>query len=151
MNNNSDARRYTETANLCSGIFWVLTDNGEMENYKLLAFTIPCDARGIVTGRHTIPLNSKSGTTYNHKIMWESRVRNNPAYKPYNKKGYDYYPRGRVEVANNKAVIYLNPHINKPEIVDEIKDKFGLSEQNIGSVRVVADNSAHYGCFINKG
>jgi hypothetical protein len=35
------------------------------------------------------------------------------------------YTRGRVEIANNRATIYLNPRINRAEIVEEIKTRCG--------------------------
>ena len=138
-----------ESAELCSGIFWVISDSRDLDEYILLAFEIPCDIYGIPFGKHTIPLNAKSGGTYNHKRLWEDEIQNNSAYKPYNKNPYNYYPRGRVDIANNRAIIYLNPHINQPDIVNEIKFKFGLNADNISTVRVVIDGSAHYQCFLD--
>ena len=61
----------------------------------------------------------------------------------------NYYPRGRVEISHNKAVIYLNPHINKPDFIDEIIREFGLSSDNIPDVRVKNDGSEHYCCFLD--
>jgi len=134
---------------LCSGIFWVLSENNDLNDYKLLMFGIPCDSDGTPLNIQTIELNSKSGTTYNHKKIWESEVKNNNEYKPYNRKDYDYYPRGRVEISNNRAVIYLNPYINKLDFIDEIKREFGLSSDNIPDVRVNNDGSDHYRCFLD--
>ena len=139
----------TEAKQLCSGIFWKITESVDISDYNLLMFEIPCDVYGNHTGSHKIPLNAKSGGTYNHKLLWESEIKNNSAHRPYNKRPYDYYPRGRVEIANNKAVVYLNTHINKPPIINEIKLKFGLSNHNIPEVRVVVDGSAHYKCFLD--
>jgi hypothetical protein len=48
----------------------------------------------------------------------------------------------------NRAVIYLNPHINKPDFIDEVKREFGLSH-NIPDVRVKNDGSDHYRCFLD--
>jgi hypothetical protein len=62
----------------------------------------------------------------------------------------DYYPRGRVEIAHNRAVIYLNPHIAEPKFIDKIKEEFGLSADNIHEVCVNADGSEHYQCFLDK-
>jgi hypothetical protein len=131
---------------LCSGIFWVLSEYNDLSDYKILVFSIPCDPYGTPLNIQTIELNSKSGTTYNHKKIWENEVKNNNEYKPYNRKGYDYYPRGRVEISHNRAVIYLNPHINKPVFIDEIKREFGLS---CPDVRVKTDGSDHYRCFLD--
>ena len=137
----------TNTKGLSSGIFWVISENEDFQGYTLLYFNVPCDTYGNAIGNPAIQLNSKSGRSYNHKAMWGSQVKNNPLYKPYNKKDYNYYPRGRVEISNNKAVIYLNPVICQTPILDEIKAAFGLNPENIPDIKIVADNSVHYACF----
>ena len=139
----------TETRGLSFGIFWVITDSEDLENYKLLCFNVHCDAYGNPIESPVIQLNSKSGTSYNHKAIWDSHVKNNFVHKPYNKKGYNYYPRGRVEIANNRAVIYLNPLINKAQIIEDIRAEFGLTIKNVARIKVAPDNSAHYACFID--
>jgi len=132
---------------LCSGIFWILSDNNDLSEFILLMFDIPCDSNGVPNNTHSVELNSKSGNSYNHKRIWDSEIKNKSG--PYNKKEYNYYPRGRVEISNNKAVIYLNPHINKPVFIDSIKKEFGLSACNISEVRVKVDGSKHYKCFLD--
>jgi len=134
---------------LSSGIFWVISDNYDLNNFKLVSFKIPCDLNGNPKNTHSIELNSKSGNNYNHKKLWDNEVKNNNLHKPYNKKDFNYYPRGRVEISNNKAVIYLNPHINKPELKDEIMNDFGIFSQYISEVRVITDGSDHYKCFLD--
>jgi hypothetical protein len=138
-----------EAPQLCSGIFWILSDYYDLSDYKLLMFNIPCDINGTPNNTHSIALNSKSGNSYNHKKLWESEVKHNNEYRPYNKRDYDYYPRGRVEIAHNRAVIYLNPHINKSNFIETIKQGFGLLANNISEVRVIADGSDHYQCFLD--
>ena len=140
----------TEAKELCSGIFWIITESRALDSYKLLMFDIPCDINGNHRGTHKIPLNAKSGNTYNNKRLWEDEIKNNPGHKSYNKKDFDHYPRGRVEISNSRATIYLNPHIEKPSIIDDIKRRFGLNEHTIPEIRVVVDGSAHYRCFIDK-
>jgi hypothetical protein len=81
--------------------------------------------------------------------MWEAHIQNNPLHKPYNKKSYRHYPRGRVEVSNNRAAVYLNPLLNQSHILDDIKRVFGLRPDTIPSIRIIADNSAHYECHID--
>jgi hypothetical protein len=132
---------------LCSGIFWILSDNDDLSEFILLKFDIPCDSNGVPKNTHSVELNSKSGNSYNHKKIWGSEIKNKSA--PYRNKKYNYYPRGRVEISNNKAVIYLNPHINKPVFIDAIKKEFGLSDCNISEVRVKVDGSKHYKCFLD--
>jgi len=146
---NDTSQNINEEKELCSGIFWVITDDSEARDYKLLIFEIPCDAYGNHRGTHRIPLNSKNEKTYNHKRLWEDEIKNNSSHRPYNKKAFDYYPRGRVEIANNRAIIYLNPNINRVDIVSQIKLKFGISTHNIPDIRVIADNSIHYQCWMD--
>lgn len=134
---------------LFSGVFWVIAETRELTDWKLLPFKFLCDSKGNIIEETPIMLNAKSGRTYNHKLLWESEIKNNPDHKPYNKKDYNYYPRGRIDISNNKATIYLNPHINIPEITEVIKQKFRLTVQNISNVRVVSDGSKHYECFLD--
>jgi len=118
-------------------------------DHQLLMFGIPCDGRGNITGTPEIQPNSKSGKTYNHKITWETEIMNKHVHEPYNQNPYNYYPRGRVEISNRRAVIFLNPHINQPGIVDEIKLKFGLGSHEISKIRIVEDGSVSYKCFLD--
>jgi len=134
---------------LHSGVFWVISDFHDLSDYKLLVFEIPCDVNGKPVGTHSIELNSKSGSTYNHKKLWKDTIVGNSAHKPYNRKSYDYYPRGRVEISNDRAIIYLNPNIDKPFIINEIKNSFGLILENISEIRIIADGSNHYKCWMD--
>jgi hypothetical protein len=43
--------------------------------------------------------------------------------------------------------IYLNPNIKKPNIIEEIKEKFSLFFYNIPNVNVNVDSSIHDKCF----
>jgi len=138
-----------EAKQLHSGIFWILSDYNDLSDYKFLMFDVPCDQNGNLEGSPSIELNSKKGNSYNHKKLWESTVKNNNEHKPYNKKDYNYYPRGRVEVSNNKATIFLNSNLNEERFIDKIKEEFGLFPFNISEVRVVIDGSEHYQCFLD--
>jgi len=135
---------------LSSGIFWILSDNYDLSDLKFLMFKIPCDSNGNPNNTPSIKLNSKSGNTYNHKKIWDEEIKNNSEYRPYNKKDYDYYPRGRVEISNNRATIFLNPHINRSDFIKLIKQNFGLFPNNISDIRVITDGSTHYQCFLDK-
>jgi len=135
---------------LARGIFWVITDDSSLSNWKLLMFDIPCDVNGDAHGDLAIKPNAKSGVTYNHKRIWDEMVKNNNEYRPFNKMDFNFYPRGRVEISNNKATIFLSPHINRQDIVDGIKKEFGLSSYNVPNVRVVSDGSKHYQCFLDR-
>jgi len=141
---------FTEAQELSSGIFWFITDDRSLKGAKFLRFDFPVERDGDVIREPGLAFNAKSGKTYNHKALWESEVQNNPNHKPYNKKPYDYYPRGRVEIANNRATIHINPNLNKPFTLLKIKAVFGLSPYNIGNVRVMPDHSDHYKCWIDR-
>lgn len=102
------------------GVFWIV--DGE-----LLAFPFLNDEIG----------TAKSGTTYNHKKLWEY-VRPKDCNKAYN-----YYPRGRVDVSNKgKPVIYMNPNIDD-RYIPLIIQKFSLEEAPV----IRYDGSAHYKCY----
>ncbi|MCR5066976.1 MAG: hypothetical protein K6A14_02815 [Erysipelotrichaceae bacterium] len=59
-------------------------------------------------------------------------------------KPFNYYPRGRVEIRNDEARIFINPLLNEERIIEYIKEQFNLKENMVGSVRVLVDNSRHY-------
>ena len=139
-----------ESKDLCSGIFWILSDDYDLGYYEFLGFEIPCDENGNPEGRHKYNLNAKNGLTYNHKKIWEEEIKNNSKYKPFNKKSFDYYPRGRVSISRGRADIFLNPHLNQEKIIREIKQFFGLIPRNISKVNIIEDGSSHYKCFIDR-
>jgi len=141
----------SEPIKLFSGIFWLITEDSELSDYQLLMFGIPCDGRGGLTETPEVQPNSRSGKSYNHKTTWEMEVAGKQAHEPYSGKPYDYYPRGRVEISNRCAVIFLNPCINQPTITEEIKLKFGLGSHEISKIRIVEDGSFHNQCFLNGG
>ena len=130
---------------LYKGIFWITDiDDPIMGN---LYFTIPVEPDGTIDPSvDRMSLNSKNNDNYNHKKVWE-----NLGSKATNNKSFDYYPRGRVEISNRKAVIYASPYICTEEVVDWIKDPFHLTDQNgINNIRVVPDNSYHYKCYLDR-
>lgn len=141
---------HIKTKELSFGIFWILPDDSESDGYNLLSFEVPCDVYGTPFGSHTMELNSKNGRNYNHKKVWETVVQKDSAYRPYNRKPYNYYPRGRVQIANNKAQIYLNQNCNTESIIEKIKEAFGLSSHTISQIRVMVDHSEHYHCWMDQ-
>ena len=108
-----------------SGVFWVIED-------KLLAFPF-----GTVDTQNGI---AKSGTSYNHKRLWEE-------IKPRRcNKSYNYYPRGRVEInTHNKVVIYMNPNIGAGEVIPiEIKSNNSRANSLKSLMRKYPDLSYGY-------
>ena len=78
--------------------------------------------------------------------MWGSFARSVTLGKPYS-----YYPRGRVEIRQGRAVVYLNPHLCSLSVLEKIKAEFSLSEATgISSVSVKGDGSRHYRCYLDE-
>lgn len=106
------------------GIFWLI--DGKLSCY-------PFDG-SITEGI------AKSGNTYNHRKLWE--YLHPCGYKV----GFDYYPRGRVEIkAKEKAVIYMSPHIGV-EYVSEVCKAFEIDNTPF----IKYDHSNHYHCYLDK-
>ena len=124
-----------ESSELYSGIFWIKDiDNPTNE----LFFQVPTDE----FGNSSNIFNSKDGSTYNHELTWKELHQNKP---------FNYYPRGRVDIQNGVARIFINPNLNTPKIISLIKDKFNLTEMNgIKKVKVLVDNSEHYRCHLDN-
>lgn len=121
------------------GIFWCLAETeNEIDEKHLITFTKECSLDGVPVD--TEGLNAKSGATYNHKATWAKLSHTVTKGKPF-----DYYPRGRVEVSNNKAIIWLNGCL--VDLANEIKRLFGLSI--LSKVQVKVDGSEHYKCHFD--
>ena len=132
-----------EDAQLYKGAFWIVDQNNVEKNAKY-CFAIPSDCYGNIEA-NDLELNAKSGTTYNHEKLWRSLPRSLTLGKAFN-----YFPRGRVEIQNAKATIYLNPQINTEEIQQFIIGEFNLYRYNgINKVIFHSDGSEHYKCFLD--
>lgn len=132
-----------ESHELSKGIFWV-KDVSNIEDTGIF-LDIPCTSDG--TPFDTSELNAKTGTTYNHERTWPMLSNEITDGKPYN-----YYPRGRVEIANGKATIFANPNIANQQLIDWCTDKFNLTAANgIKKIRLIVDGSEHYKCYLDEG
>lgn len=105
------------------GIFWF--KDGEM-----LAVKVLCNSLG--EPLEPCAFSSKSGKNFNHKKEWEHFHSPLP---------YNYYPRGRVEIANNKATVFLHPDLCDDPVKVAITDCFGLNDIK---TQWKADGSKHY-------
>lgn len=132
--------------NLYRGIFWIRDINNVYSSD--LYFKIPCDTNGsIIDSDFKIPLSmsSKGNDNYNHKNVWNSLSRKKTGGKPF-----DYYPRGRIEIRNGTAVIYLSPYIPHDELREWLVDKFNLTPSNgIKKIKFNPDYSEHYKCYLD--
>ena len=124
------------------GAFWVIADS------------VP----DILVGKFTID-GSKILCSYEGKLDRTRATRKNETHESvwnelsskYGNVPYNYYPRGRVEIAHGKATVYLSPHINIADIQNWIIDKFNLNEHNgINKVRFISDYSEHYKCYLDE-
>lgn len=79
------------------GIFWI-KPNGE-----LLVLKVKCDSFGNLLQVIPPDMLSKSGGNFNHKNAWNALPKSITDNKEYN-----YFPRGRAEIRNGKAIIFTN-------------------------------------------
>lgn len=97
-----------------------------------------CDEYG--TSIEPVTYSSKSGNNFNHKSEWACLDKSVTGGYPFN-----YYPRGRVEIKNRKAVIFLNPDICTELILGKVTDAFELKAENaLCEIKVKSDGSNHY-------
>ena len=149
MNNNylEQAFELNESlSGLAQGVFWIV-DIENMSDNKKYCFPIFSDSNGnILATDGSYALNAKSGTTYNHEKLWDQLPKSYTHNQPF-----DYYPRGRVQISNGKAIVYLNPNINTVEVQNFIKNEFNLRQINgITKVTFISDGSEHYKCYLDE-
>lgn len=131
-----------ESRELSKGIFWIKDINNIADS--AIYFDIPCDSEGVP--ETTSDLNAKSGITYNHEKTWSGLGK-----RITDGERFDYYPRGRVEINRGVATIYANPNIPQEELREWAIQVFNLTTQNgINSIRVIADGSDHYKCYLDE-
>lgn len=132
-----------EDSNLYKGIFWI-ADKNDPYNNSNYCFKIYSDVNGNAIELDDIGV-AKSGNTYNHKLVWSQLPKSQTHGKSYN-----YYPRGRVEIHNGVAKIFLNGNINYEDVITFLKHEFNLTSHNgIKKVQVIEDNSFHYLCYLD--
>ena len=128
--------------NLYKGLFWI--ENLDNIDSNDTIFRLNCDKDGNLIGENPygIDVLGKSGDTLNHKKLWNtlpSSVTNN--------KDFDYYPRGRVEIHNGKAKVFITQYLvnYQDQILHFVKDKFNLTVDNgIKECNIFIDGSEHY-------
>lgn len=133
-----------EDSQLYRGIFWIPdTDNIYDSD---LYFRIPCDEYGLTCSEIPVEISSKSADNYNHKKLWNSLPKKLTGGKPF-----DYYPRGRVEIKNRMALVYHSGYIPQDMLKVWLIEKFNLTVANgIRKIRLIADNSGHYRCYLDN-
>lgn len=140
LNNLREDYLYEMPKELARGIFWVIAETGdELVASNIFPIVKYCDIDGVVSDNSGF--SSKDGLTYNHEQTWKELDKSITHNKPFN-----YYPRGRVEINNGKATIWMNGNIL--HLADDIKKIYGLN--SLGNVRVREDGSAHYKCHFDN-
>ena len=110
-----------------------------------LRFAVACTADGTITGEPCRAFLSKNGAGYNHKKAWETLPANVTDRKPF-----DYYPRGRVEIKSGVATVWCSPWLFGESLKNRCVERFGLTAPNgIRKIILRADHSAHYRCFLD--
>ena len=103
------------------GPFWLISEIGSVGNIsheKLLSCSVEL-----------------SQITPSHKEIWDS-CRGNI------KKPWNYYPRGRVEVKKDKAIVYANSLcFEYADLSEQLRIAYNLGDLPL---ELKADNSAHY-------
>ncbi len=133
---------YEMAKELSRGIFWVLAETeNEIIDKNIFTIQTYCDIDGNSSDIGLNHFSSRNGLSYNHKETWTTLPKSVTKGKPF-----DYYPRGRVEISNNKAIIWMNGNILN--LAEEIKRLYGLS--NLSNVIVKEDGSEHYKCHFDR-
>lgn len=123
------------------GIVWAVDEEDPASSERYLV-KIETDRQGAIL-EYDLPLNSRNGDNYAHKETWKALL-----CELTRNKSFNYYPHGRDEIRNSKCTIFLNPSINREEIVEYLKDQFELND--FGLIRIVADHSNHYKARLGK-
>lgn len=121
-------------------MFWI-KDTENFDAYSVCIKAL-CDTRGNFIDKSSINPDtlSKDETGFNHQKVWQTLDKRITDNKPYN-----YYPRGRVEIKNGKAVIYANVSIATEDLKNWAISVFNLIKENgIKAVVLKADGSNHY-------
>lgn len=130
------ANSWTGLLRLYRGLFWW---TGE----KLITVKVHCVQTGY--RGYSVPYFGKREELGSHKEEWEILKKSgNPDVKGILR--YNTFPRGRVEIENFNARVFLHPELNTPEIRKKIRNEFGLSREIHGlkEIKFITDNSEHY-------
>lgn len=111
------------TAKLYKGLFWIKQE--EQGRFIPITVKIECDADGNAVNNRIAP----DKDNFNHEEEW--KIFEAMPSGEYRGMKYDHYPRGRVEIKNKKANIYL-PSVLCIEYVKRlILHEFGLTKNYI--------------------
>lgn len=116
------------------GVFWIIDG-------RVVSERVSCDEFGNMMADDESECLTEIWSN-NHKKIWSGLPRTVTQGKAYN-----YFPRGRVEIRNKKAIIFLNPCLCYEEMIQKIKAEFDLESNNaLQDILLKADGSNHYRC-----
>lgn len=61
-----------------------------------------------------------------HRDVWERLRRNRPELCPYD---YEFYPRGRIWLQDGIPIVFLNPVLEIPAVIERVKQAFELIDE----------------------
>ena len=103
---------------------------------RLVTVSAACDVCGNCA--EDVAFSSKSGESFNHKREWEKLPKSVTGGR-----AYGHFPRGRVEIKNGRADIWLTPDLNEENVINAVEREFGLERDDI-KIALRPDNSSHY-------
>lgn len=121
---------------LYKGLFW-------WTGTDLITVKVHCCPTG--TPAYSVHFFGKESSLGPHRYEWDRlRQAGDPRIK-----GIDHYndiPRGRVEIKDFKATVFMHPELTRPDILSRVLNEFGLcrSLQSLDDIRIVSDLSDHY-------
>ena len=119
-------------SSLAKGIFWI-KDINNVEN-SIIHLGIFVDTCGNIDPEI---YDTKHDKEFNYKKIWNSLNK-----EITEGKSYDYFPRGRVTVASNKAIVYVSSHLFNYKTFNIVCDIFDLRKENeMYDVRMRTDSS----------
>lgn len=104
---------------MLKGPFWVVNAEEGPDDHQLLSCSVSLDT-------HPVP---------SHKEVWKQVRGRRTAH-------WNYYPRGRIEVRRNKAIVFANLQcFSFVQLEEALRTAFDLGDHEI---EFKADNSGHY-------
>ena len=132
---------------LHKGVFWI--KDAESIDECSVCIKALCDKQGNFIDKPSINPDtlSKNKTNFNHQKVWKTLDKRITGNKTFN-----YYPRGRIEIKNGKAIIYANVSIATEELKSWAISILHLTLDNgIKEVVLKADGSNHYKSYMESG
>ena len=124
------------------GPFWIVADSIKAIHsgrYKIIGAKYLCDFNGKIVSDNDW---TRASTT--HKRLWRDKYSELTDSKD---KPFDYYPRGRVDIWEGKAYIFIHSTMNFEPLIGNIISEYGLDKlDDFGLVEVIENDfqGSHY-------